>query len=372
MLAGLQAGRSRALVVRGEAGIGKTALLDHVQAQAAGCRIARAGGVESEMELAFAGLHQLCTPMLDSLDRLPSPQRVALATAFGLAAGDPPDLFLVGLAVLGSLSEVAGERPLVCLIDDVQWLDRSSAQVLGFVARRLLAEPVATVFAVRDPDDQADLVGLPQLVVHGLDGSDARALLDSVVPGSLDERVRDRIVAETGGNPLALVELAKGVSLAELEFGFAQPSPLGMADRIEREYLRQLEALPPDTRRLLAVAAVEPIGDVAVLWRAAERLGVGTDAAGPAEAPGLVSLRLRARFRHPLVRSAVRRSHDVGALREARGALAEATDPGGSNVRAWNPTSPVPAWSTASGCDAAIDQPTPASSCARPTSRSSA
>jgi hypothetical protein len=337
LVAGLRAGQSQVLVVRGEAGIGKTALLDYLQAQASEYRVARAAGVESEMELAFAGLHQLCAPMLGGAESLPGPQRDALATAFGLGAGETPDRFLVGLAVLGLLSEVAGERPLVCLVDDVQWLDRASAQVLGFVARRLLAEPVAVVFAVREPSDERDLAGLPELVVPGLGESDARSLLESIVPGSLDRLVRDRIVAETRGNPLALLELARGMTPAEVQFGFARPSALPMADRIEQEYVRQLQSLPSETQRLLLVAAVEPVGDVAVLWRAASELGIGTDAAGPAEAAGLVTLGLRTRFRHPLVRSAVRRGADVRALREVHRALAEATVPDTDpDRRAWH------------------------------------
>jgi predicted ATPase len=197
----VQAGESRALVVRGEAGAGKTALLDYLAGRPSGCRVARAAGVQSEMELAFAGLHQLCVPILDHLDRLPGPQRDALRIAFGIGAGPAPDRFLVGLAVLSLLSEVAGDRPLVYLVDDEQWLDRESAQVLGFVARRLAADPVGLVFAAQIPGEE--LAGLPELAVGGLPEDDARALLDSVLTGPLDARVRDQIVAETRGNPLA-------------------------------------------------------------------------------------------------------------------------------------------------------------------------
>ena len=209
LLADLRAGQSQVLVLRGEAGVGKTALLDYVGERAAGCRIERAAGVESEMELAFAGLHQLCAPVLGSLTQLPDPQRVALGTAFGLDGGAAPDRFLVGLALLGLLSEVAQEQPLVCLVDDVQWLDRASAQALAFAARRLLAESVALVFVVREPSDEDELLGLPEMVVRGLRDSDARALLEAVIPGRLDDRVRDRIVGETRGNPLALLELPR-------------------------------------------------------------------------------------------------------------------------------------------------------------------
>jgi predicted ATPase len=241
----VRAGQSRVLVLRGEPGVGKTALLDYLQERASGCRVVRAAGVESEMEIAFAGLHQLCAPMLGSLARLPWPQRDAVSTAFGLSGGEAPDRFLVGLAALGLLSEAAEERPLVCLVDHAQWLDHASAQVLAFVARRLLAESVAAVFSVREPSEDEDFVGLPELVVRGLSDADARTLLDSVVPGRLDERVRDRIVAETRGNPLALVELPRGLTAAELAGGFGRPDARPLASRIEQSFRRQLESLPP-------------------------------------------------------------------------------------------------------------------------------
>jgi hypothetical protein len=202
----VQAGESQVLVVRGEPGVGKTTLLDYLAGHASGCRVARAAGVESEMELAFAGLHQLCGPMLDRFETLPVPQRDALRIVFGLSAGPAPDRFLVGLAVLSLLSEVAGERPLLCVVDDEQWLDRASAQALGFAARRLAADPVGLVFGARIPGD-GELAGLPELMVEGWREGDARALLDSVLTGPLDARVRDQIVAETRGNPLALLEL---------------------------------------------------------------------------------------------------------------------------------------------------------------------
>jgi hypothetical protein len=232
----VRAGESRALVVAGEPGVGKTALLDYVTGRASGCQVARAVGVQSEMELAFAGLHQLCAPVLDRLGRLPVPQRDALRIAFGVGAGPAPDRFLVGLAVLGLLSEVAGERPLVCLVDDQQWLDRASAQVLGFVARRLAAEPVGLVFAARVRG--AELAGLPELVVEGLRAGDARALLDSVLAGPLDARVRDQIVAETRGNPLALLELVRvhlrgRIALDQLRADDATRLLLSAARRLE-------------------------------------------------------------------------------------------------------------------------------------------
>src|SRR5215468_10316832 len=223
----LRSGRGWALVVRGEAGVGKSALLGYAAGAAPDVRVVRAVGVESEMELAFASLHQLCAPLLDRLERLPAPQRDALGIAFGLRSGGAPDRFLVGLAVLTLLSETAEEQPLLCLVDDAQWLDRASAQALAFVARRLLAEPVGLMFAARDPGEE--LRGLPDLEVRGLQNEDARALLRSVVRVRLDERVRDRIVAETRGNPLALLELPHGLSPTQLAGGFglagAQPVP---------------------------------------------------------------------------------------------------------------------------------------------------
>src|SRR3954466_2665232 len=223
LVATVRGGESAVLVVRGEAGVGKTALLAHLIERASGCRVARASGVESEMELPFAGLHQLCAPMLDHLERLPAPQRAALATAFGLSSGDPPDRFLVGLAVLSLLSEVADDRPLVCVVDEAQWQDRESAQTLSFVARRLLAESVGVVFAVREPSPTQDLAGLPEILLGGLSDGDAAALLRSAIPGRLDERVSDRIITEARGNPLALLELPRGLTSAELGGGFAFP-----------------------------------------------------------------------------------------------------------------------------------------------------
>jgi len=337
LLAAVRGGDSQVLVVRGEAGVGKTALLDHLDGQASGCRVARAAGVESEMELPFAGLQQLCAPMLGSLDHLPEPQRDALGTAFGLAAGEAPDRFLVGLALLGLLAEASGDRPLVCLIDDAQWLDRASAQVLAFAARRLLAEPVAVVFAVREPSANRELAGLPEFEVHGLRDGDARSLLESVIPGRLDARVRDRIVAETRGNPLALLELPRGLTPGELAGGFGRPDARPLASRIEQSFLRRLQSLPGPTQRLLLTAAAEPLGDVPLLHGAAERLGIGPDAALPAETAGLIEIDLRVRFRHPLVRAAAYRAATGPDRREVHRALAEATDPGADpDRRAWH------------------------------------
>ena len=262
-------------------------------------------GVQSEIEFAFAGLHQLCLPLLDRLERLPAPQREALATAFGLRAGTPPDRFFVGLAVLTLVSEAAEERPLVCLVDDAQWLDRASAQVLALVARRLASESVALIFAMRGYREHGEFAGLLELGVEGLGDRDARALLNSVVVGPIDERIRDRIVAETRGNPLALLELPRDLTAAELAGGFGFPDATALEGRIEDSFRRRLDALPADTRRLLLLAAAEPIGDAVLLWRAAARLGVGPEAAAPAEAKRLLALGTRVWFRHPLVRSAV-------------------------------------------------------------------
>jgi DNA-binding CsgD family transcriptional regulator len=333
----IRAGQSAVLVVRGEAGIGKTALLEHAAEHASDCKVIRAAGVEAEMELAFAGLHQLCAPVLDGLEGLPAPQQDALRVAFGLREGDTPDTFLVALAALSLLAEAAEAQPLVCLFDDAQWLDRASAQVLAFVARRLLAERIAMVFAVREPSTQDELAGLPELVVAGLPEPDARALLESVVPGLVDARVRDRILAETRGNPLALLELPRGLTPAELAGGFGLPDTRPLAGRIEHSFLARTRQLPAGTQRLLLVAAAEPLGDAGLLWRAAERLGVGADAGGPAEAAGLIELGARARFAHPLIRSAVYRAADPRGRRDAHAALASATDPDlDPDRRAWH------------------------------------
>jgi DNA-binding CsgD family transcriptional regulator len=335
LLHSIRTGESRVLVVRGEPGVGKSALLDHLAEQASGCRVARASGVESEMELVYAGLHQLLTPLLGRLERLPAPQANALRTAFGLSFGSAPDQFLVGLATLSLLAEVAEEHPLVVLVDDAQWLDRASAQVLAFAARRMEAESVGLVFATRIPGEE--LAGLPELVVEGLEEADARALLDSVLAGPLDPRVRDRIVAEAGGNPLALVELPHGLTPGQLAGGFALPDAVPLSGRIEESFQRRLEVLPADTRRLLQLAAAEPVGDPVLLWRAAQRLGIGPQAATPAAEAGLWELGARVRFRHPLVRSAAYRSASLPERQAVHRALAEATDPQlDPDRRAWH------------------------------------
>jgi DNA-binding CsgD family transcriptional regulator len=337
LLDAARSGESRTVIVRGEAGVGKSALLDYAIGSAQDFRVLRSVGVESEMELAFASLYQLCAPILDRRGSLPGPQREALEVVFGLDSGPAPDRLLVGLATLSLLAELANEQPLLCVIDDAQWLDSASALAFAFVARRLLAEPIGLLFAVREPIDVPELVGLPELMVGGLSEDDARMLLDSVLPGRLDERVRNRIVAEARGNPLALLELPRGLTPGELAGGFAIPDARPLADRIERSFLRQVRSLPPDAQRLLLTAAAEPVGDVTLLWRAAERLGVGPDAVAPAEAAGLIELGGRVRFRHPLVRSAIYQSAAPYERREAHRALAEATDPEADpDRRAWH------------------------------------
>ncbi|HEY8626163.1 MAG TPA: AAA family ATPase [Solirubrobacteraceae bacterium] len=341
LLEALRAGESRALVVRGEPGVGKTALLEYIVEQASDCRVERAGGVQSEMELAFAALHQLCAPMLDRLDRLPSPQRDALRTGFGVSPGPAPDLFFVALAVLSLFSDVAEERPLICLVDDEQWLDRASAQVLSFVARRLEAESVGLVFAARAPSD--DLAGLPELVVEGLAENDARALLESVLTGPLDMRVRDQIVTETHGNPLALLELLKGLTPAELAGGFGLPGGVSLSRTMEESFRRRLDALPAETRRLLQLAAADPVGEPSLLWRAAEQLGLRPEAATPAAEAGLLEFGVSVRFRHPLVRSAAYRSASLQERQDVHRALAEATDPQlDPDRRAWHRAQAAP------------------------------
>ena len=332
----VRGGESRTLVLRGEPGIGKSALLEYVVGRASGCRVMRAAGVEHEMELPYAGLHQLCSPVLDLLEKLPGPQRDALATAFGLNAGQAPDRFIVGLAVLGLLSEVAEEQPLVCVVDDAQWLDKASALSLGFVARRLLAEPIGLVFAVREPSALQELTGLEELSIGGLSEEDARVLLDSALLGRLDERVRDRLVAESHGNPLALLELPWGLTPDQLAGGFGL-TDVPLASRIEQSFLRRFESLPIESRRLLLIAAAEPFGDVSLLWRAANRLGLGPDATAPAEAAGLVQLGALVRFRHPLVRSAVYRAASLPDREEAHRALADSIDADADpDSRAWH------------------------------------
>ncbi|NMO54067.1 helix-turn-helix domain-containing protein [Actinoplanes sp. TBRC 11911] len=341
LLRSVRAGDSRVLVLRGEAGAGKTALLDHLAAHTPPGLLTRAAGVEVETEIAYAALHQVCAPLLAHLDRLPEPQRDALATAFALRTGEPPQELVVGLGVLGLFAGAAATQPVICLVDDVQWLDPMSRRILAFVARRLGDESVALIFAVRSPGDETILTGLPELRVEGLPEADARALLESVLAGPVEPGVLDRIVAETRGNPLALLELPRGLSPAELAFGFgvrtAVHSPAPLAGRVEQGFQRRIATLPASTRTLLLTAALEPVGNVPLLWRAADRLGIPPEAAEPAQTAGLVDFGTRVRFRHPLVRSALWRSAKPAEIRAAHRALAEVTDPEREpDRRAWH------------------------------------
>ena len=337
----VRAGESQVLVVSGEPGVGKTALLDYLTRRARGCRLARVAGMQSEMELAFAGIHQLCMPLLDHADSIPAPQQNALRTAIGLAAGPSPDRFLVGLAVLSLLSEAAADGPLIGVIDDEQWLDQASAQVLGFAARRLGADPVGLVFASRTPGPE--LAGLPGLDVAGLGEQDARALLDSALTGPLDAQVRDLIVAETHGNPLALLQLPRELSPAQLAGGFGLPGTAPLTGRIEESFTRQLAALPAETQRLLRLAAADPTGDRSLIWRAASRLSIPVQAAALAEDAGLATFAPGVRFRHPLVRSAAYQSAAITDRQELHAALAEVTDPiADPDRRAWHRAQAAP------------------------------
>jgi DNA-binding CsgD family transcriptional regulator len=323
MLDSVRESESAVLVLRGEAGIGKTSLMQYCARQASGCRVAQIVGVESELEMPFAAVHQLCEPILGHLGALPEPQRHALHVAFGAEIGTAPDRFVVGLAVLGLLTEVAAERPLVCLVDDAQWLDEPSRQVLGFVGRRLLAEPVLLLLAVRETGDDQLFPALTNLTLQGLTEEDARALLTAAVPGQLDEHVRDRIVAETQGNPLTLLELSQEMGSGELAGGYGVPHVGGA---MEDRYTRRIRALPAPSQQLLLLAAADPTGDATLLWRAAETLGIPRSAAAAAESERLIEIGSHVRFHHPLVRSAAYAAGAAGDRCAAHSALAEATD----------------------------------------------
>jgi DNA-binding CsgD family transcriptional regulator len=338
LIANARSGQSAVLVVRGEPGIGKTALLRYLIGETPGFRVARSVGVESEMELPFAALHQLCAPMLGRLGSLAEPQRRGLSVAFGLASGDSPDRFLVALAALSLLAETSEEQPLLCIVDDAQWLDQASAQVLGFVGRRLLAEPIALVFAARTPATSPDhLAGLPELRLGGLDEEPARALLATVTSGPLDESVRARIIEETHGSPLALLELYAGLGAADLAGGFALPDAGDLPKRIEERYVDRLSELPHEAQRLVLLAAADPVGDSALILRAAQILGLDIRAINLAADAGLLDIGANVRFRHPLVRSAAYRAAAVEDRRAAHDALAAATNPEvDPDRRAWH------------------------------------
>ena len=337
LIADARDGRSGVLVVRGEAGIGKTALLDNAVARATGMRVAHLSGAESEMELSYAALHQLCAPLLNRVARLPGPQADALRVAFGLRIGEAPDRFLVGLATLTLIGEAAAERPIICVVDDAQWVDQASLQVLTFVARRLFADPVVMIFAVREPAFDHTLAGLPELRLGRLDDRDARALLTSIMPSRLEEHLRDQIIAEADGNPLALTELYPVLSSAELAGGLGIAQTTTVVKRIETAYGRRFRELPPQTRRLLLLAAAEPTGEPTWLWAAAARLDLSIDAATPAEDAGLLTIGARVKFRHPLVRSVIYRDAPLTERRVAHAALAEVIEgPDDTELRAWH------------------------------------
>ncbi len=365
-------GLSGTLVLRGEPGVGKTSLLNYLAASAPDFQVARVGGVESEMELSFAALHQLLRPSLDAADELPPPQRTALRLAFGLEDGAPPDGFLVGLAALGLLAGRAAARPLLCLVDDAHWLDHESAAALAFLARRLYADSIVMLFAVREPaPGSALLEGLPELRLAGLDEAAAGQLLASAAGPGLDgpvlegqgpgqsgrirqggaeagqgpelltspanTTVRQRIVAETRGNPLALIEIGQGLEPGQLTGSAPLPEPLPLGRRLEQRYLQEIRGLPADTQTLLLAAAADPTGDAALLWRAGLDLGFTAAAAAPAEARRLIGIRDQIEFRHPLIRSAVYYGAPLARRQQAHAALAAATDPvTDPDRRAWH------------------------------------
>jgi DNA-binding CsgD family transcriptional regulator len=337
MLAQARDGDSAVLVIGGEPGIGKTSLLRYAARQASGLQVVEVVGVQAEMELPLSGIQRLWAPLLGALDELPEPQQNALRVASGIVAGGAPDRFLVAVAVLNLLAVTAAQRPVLCLVDDAQWLDAPSLGALGFVARRLAADAAAMIFALREPTTLRALDGLPRLSLDGLEDADARALLARAVPGRLDDRVRDRIIGETRGNPLALLELSQGMSRSERAGGFPPPRAADLAGRLEERYLRRVTRLPEPTQRLILLAAAEPLGDAALLWRAADRLSLDPGALAPATDEGLLEIDDHVRFHHPLLRSAVYRAASPAERRRVHDALAQASDPAlAADNRAWH------------------------------------
>jgi len=315
--------------------MGKTALLDLAVELAGNCKVVRTAGVEGETELPYAALQQLSGPIFGLSERLPDPQREALSVAFGLSAGHAPNPLLVGLAVLGLLVEAANDQPLLCVVDDAQWLDRASARALAFIARRLLADRIALLFAARERSEAFG--GFPEVQIGPLGRRDARALLESVLPTRVDDRVLERIVTETNGNPLALLELPRGMNPSELAGGFGLPAAAPLSDQIEEHFMRRAANVPPDARRLLLLAAADPTGDLALVSRAAERLEIPESAARALESDGVLDLRTGVVFRHPLARSAVYRAAAADERSEVHRALADATDPETDpDRRAWH------------------------------------
>ena len=338
VLTAVRDGLSGALVLRGECGSGKTALLDWAAGAAADMRVARVAGVESEMDLGFAGLHQLLVPFLEGVGRLPPPQRAALQSAFGLTTGPPPDRFLVGLATLTLLTEAASSQPVLCVIDNGQWLDQASADVLGFVARRLFADRVAMLFAAATGEERSvAFPGLPELLVGGLPERAAHELLAMVVGAPVDTRVSERIVAETGGNPLGLVEFGGELTPAECSCAVPLTGPLRFGGRLEELYRSRVRALPPDTRTLLLVLAADQLGGTAKVWQAAGRLGVGPEAMEPPAVEQMVTSAPGLRFRHPMLRSIVYYGAPAVARWRVHEALAAVSDPvRDRDRRAWH------------------------------------
>src|SRR4051812_20831919 len=322
-----RAGHAAVLVLRGGPGLGKTALLDHALRRASGFRVLRTRGVGSETQLSYAALQVLCAGLLDDVGHLPTVQGDALATAMGLLPGSDPDRYLVGLATLNLLARAAGSRPLLCVVDDAQWLDQPSAEALAFVARRLGSQPVVLVLATRDRPGADGLHGLPELPLHGLPHADARVLFARSSPGRIDPIVADRIVEEARGNPLALLELTRAASAAELAGGFGLSSSRDLSQQMDDDLLQKVLALPPQSRQLLLVAAAEPLGDPWLLWRAANELQLPRTAAGPLRSGGLLSLAPRVVFRSPLLRFAVHQLATDEERRDVHFALALATDP---------------------------------------------